>query len=103
MYGIEIRARVYGQGIDMNAIRAACAAWLAEDQPEGDRISVEFGTIDDAVAAINALGYDTDEDKLEDPPPFWYRIVLRDDIHGLDLTGYEHISFTDEGWEIVDR
>jgi hypothetical protein len=70
-YQIQINRQQYNQSVDMSAIRTACAAYLADDQNphgndyEGEEIWVEFGTVGDAVVAINALGYTTDEDESD--------------------------------------
>lgn len=73
MYQINIYRNDYSQPIDMAPIKAACAQWMTADQGRNDEddeggefIYVQFGTVVDAVAAINALGYRTDEDEAEE-------------------------------------
>lgn len=70
MYQIEVRARSYGQQIDMSAVCEALRDLMTDDQTlsNGDearthnRVYVQFAAVEQAVARINALGYDTDED-----------------------------------------
>lgn len=66
MYQINIYRKQYSQPVDMAAIKTACAKWMTDDQGDPDRggefIYVQFGTVGVAVDAINALGYQTDED-----------------------------------------
>ena len=73
MYQINIERKHYSQPVNMNAIKATCATWMTDDQgrnndvdEHGEFIYVQFGTVMDAVAAINALGYATDEDVAEE-------------------------------------
>jgi hypothetical protein len=68
MYQININRREYMTPVDMDAVRAATAPWLTDEQTnnrgdEGEWVFVRFGTVAAAVAAINALGYTTDEDE----------------------------------------
>lgn len=67
-YQININAAKYGEKVNMQAVEAACAQWMADEQENrrgerGNFIYVEFGYVGVAVDAINALGYTTDEDE----------------------------------------
>lgn len=73
MYQIEIYRKQYSQPVDMDAIVAAIADLMTDDQLTQDgspardheKVYVKFGEVAEAVQRINALGYETDEDEGE--------------------------------------
>ena len=73
MYQIEVHRNQYAQPVDMDAVCAACADLMTDDQATSDgspardveKIYVRFGEVVTAVARINALGYATDEDESD--------------------------------------
>jgi hypothetical protein len=70
MYQIEIYRQQYSQPVDMDAVCAAVADLMTDDQfmndgslaREHEKVYVQFGAVAEAVERINALGYETDED-----------------------------------------